>query len=616
MTLTILSTGFLLLSSGSVSAGYQRPKAKQTAVKDDGFGQYPKLGELKEEVNIALNLHQTAVSLLADKKQLQEYQDSIEKYEEIKRRLEENKRCNISKLGENYTNGNAVWDKIAAYAEETSSKLLAEASDSLGDAEASNELSNLEKSMDAGDSSASSTSSSSDSKYSSINENTSEKEAMAMVEADSKDAEDASAAAEESEMDLGEAAVFGKIRWDVGFSILKDIYAYPRKWGTLKKRFSPWVDQKHVYDVYLEEYYAEMEKKYVVNPLKPFPARPAMSKNASYLPEDYYSGEVPDITVSSSKYKGTTADERWCGQTDGKKNKCARVNKGDLFTKHLAYVAALKAYQLKEGVVAPSMEAPYLPQIPLPPWRESVYIMNVKKQIPEIASELPDPWYKVTQNINNFTKNGELANLVEKKGNTVRYRPKDYDHETLEIKTDSHGVPKIPIPLVSNRIGAYLALVAAEEEQKPIKDRAIASIKELNESIIAVFQKAGYSVPNAKNFDLTKSSDYKMALKKMGELQNQRIASAKGKMQELKASFGGKLLPSVQKILDEETKTMNAMQKDSEFLVNVTRDNAAEINSLLLSAVADATANENYKDNLSEKMEEAEKIPPVGCPVL
>lgn len=622
-TLTILSTGLFLLSAGTASAGYKKPKAKDAVAEDPNFKQYPMLGELKEDVNAAMKLHQTAASLLSDKVQLEEYQDSIDKYYEIKRRLNKNIQCNINLMRDNYTDGNSVWEKISAYAEDTASKLLAEASDSLGDADASNELKNLENSMDSGDTSATSASaSSSDSKYSSINENTTDEQAMAMVNAGTKEAEDTAAEAENNDMDMDEAAAYGKIRWDVGFSILKDIYTYPRRWGILKKRFSPWVDQKRIYDVYLKEHYEEMEKSYVFfSPLGVklcnLLPKPTMSSKDSYLPEDYYNGEIPDIKASSVRYdaKTASADERWCGQTNGKKNICNRVNKGSLYTQHVKYVAALKACQLKEGVVSPDMEAPYLPQFPLPPWRESVYIMNVKKDIPEIASDLPDPWFRVTQNIENYTENGELSNLVERHKNTVRFRSKAYDHDTYEIKTDSKGNPKIPIPLVTNRIGSYLALVAAKEEQKPIKDRAVVSIKTLNETIVKTLQEEGYTVPNADSFDLRNSKDYKLALQKLGEFQDKRIASAKSKMNKLSASFGGALLPSVKKILTEETRTMDAMQKDSEFLITVTRDNAAKINSLLQTAVADATANENYKDNVNQQMEEASKIPPVGCPV-
>jgi len=617
MTLTILSAGFFVLSSGVAQAGYRKPKAKPVAA-NVSFKQYPKLGEVKAEVNTALNLHQTAVALLADKKQLEEYKASIEKYNEIVRRLNENTGCNISLLNQNFTDGAAVWEAVSAYAENTSSTLLAEASDSLGDADASAQLGALENKMNAGDSSADSGSAAavaSNSPYANINENTSEAEANAMVSAGKAQAESGTT---DADMDIDEASKFGKIRWDVGYAVLKNIYAHPQEWGTVKKKFQPWIDQKHIYDVYLEKHYQEMEKNYVFNPLRPFPVKPKMTKNDSYLPEDYYNDTVPDVTVSSEDYRDATAtaDDKWCGQTDGKKNVCARVNKGRLYTLHQAYVAALATYDLKEGVPAPDMKAPYLPQKPLPPWRESVYIMNVEKQIPEIASDLPDPWYKVTQNIDNFTNQGELSNLVERHGSKVRYRPGDYDSTTGEIKNDSHGIPKLPIPLMVNRISSYLALLSAKEEQEPIKDRAIASIKEMNENIISTLSKVGYTLPNADSFDLAKDSDYKMALAKLGELQNMKIAAAKAKMQDLRSSFGGKLMPSVNQVLAEETVTMNALQTDTEFLVNVTRDNAKEINSLLITAAADATANETYKDNLSGQMEELSTVPAVGCPVL
>ena len=707
MTLTVLSTGLFLLSSGNVSAGYQRPKARQTAPKDDSFAQYPKLGELRDEVNMALNLHQTAVSLLADREQLQKYKDSIEKYDEIVRRLKKNTRCNIDSLNNNYVNGKDVWSKIAAYAEDASSKLLAEASNSLGeDAEASNELGNLEKGMDSKnfssgeeadrdeddiEKSASSVGNGSD-EITDIQaiKKQGEKERDADENANKAEAESDAAqkkAEENGEMDLGEAAAFGKIRWDVGFAILKDIYASPREWGTMKSnRFSPWVDQKHIYDVYLNEYYDEIEKKFSFVRDKEkkgcgsLPDRPTMSKNDSYLPEDYYSGSAPypkdeksDVknpymSVSNVVYTGQTADERWCGQTGGKRNICTRVNKGELKKKHDAYVAKLNACVLTEeavnatlnmvqfagasfpfksfkevtekvvslfrrasvptekeenGVVkfeggfSLNIEPPYLPQVPLPPFKESVYIANVKKQIPEIASELPDPWYKVTRNIKNFTDKGELATLVKKDGNTVKYH-NVYDKKTLEIETDSKGNPKIPIPLMSNRISSYLSLLAAKEQQKPIRDRAEASIKEMNESIIAVFEKAGHIMSDGEkaSFDLTKEEDYNKAVKTMKSLQNLKIGNAKLKMEELKASFGGKLLPSVQAILDEESRTMAAMQTDSLCLINVTRDNAASINSLLETAAADGMANEYYKADVAEKMKESEDIPPIGCPVL
>ena len=615
MTLTILSAGFFFLSSGTAQAGFKTPRVTAKGA-DVSFQQYPKLGEVKADVNMAMSLHQTAVSLLSEKKQLEEYKDSIEKYYEIERRLDANKECNRNLMNEYFKNGSEVWKKASAYAEDTSSVLLAKASDSMGDAEASSQLSSLEKKMDAGDSSddGTITSSASDSPYANFNENTTKEQADAMVSAKSADANAQVNNASADEMDIDEAAAFGKIRWDVGYAVLKSIYSSPEKWGTLKKKFTPWIDQKRAYDVYLDKRYEEFEKNFTFNPLTPFPARPTMEANESYMPEDCYNEAVPEIKATTVKYneKKASQDDKWCGQTDGMKNQCPRVNKGKLYERHMEYVEKMKKFP---GVGSKDIEPPYLPQKPLPPWRESVYIMNVAKELPEIASNLPDPWYMVAKDADFYTPAGELANLVERHGKTIRYRPGDYNKETGEIKKDSKGMPKLPMPLTVNRISSYLALISAKEEQEPIKDRAIASIKEMNENILSTLSKAGYTV-DKPDFDLAKEEDYKLAIQKLTELQNAKISSAYVKMEGLKSSFSGKLLPSVVKVLGEETVTMKALQQDYNFLINVTRENAKEINSLLMTAAADATANENYKENLSGKMEELSPIPAVGCPVL
>ena len=152
MTVTILSAGFFALSSSLAYADYKKPEVKKTA-SNTSFQQYPKLGEVKDDVNTALDLHQTAASLLSEKQQLEEYKESIEKYNEIERRLAQNIQCNISQLKEHFSDGDAVWKKVSAWAEDSASTLLAEASDSLGDEESSSQLSALESKINAGDSS-------------------------------------------------------------------------------------------------------------------------------------------------------------------------------------------------------------------------------------------------------------------------------------------------------------------------------------------------------------------------------------------------------------------------------------------------------------------------------
>ena len=90
LAVTMLSTGFFVLSAGQAdAAGYKKAKAKDAVAQDTSFQQYPKLGQVKDDVNSAVNLHTTAVSLISDKQQLEQYKDAVEKYNEIERRLAE-----------------------------------------------------------------------------------------------------------------------------------------------------------------------------------------------------------------------------------------------------------------------------------------------------------------------------------------------------------------------------------------------------------------------------------------------------------------------------------------------------------------------------------------------
>lgn len=603
LTFTVLSAGFLPLVAHA-AGGFTRPAKKEIALNKD-VQQYPKLTEIKKDVQQAVDLHETAVSLLDNKKVLEEFKKNIAEYKEIVRRRDQNISCNIQQLSDYFSDPKSVWDKMAAYAEDSSAKLLAAASDSLGDKETTNQVKALQADLDAGKTSSSASAGSS-----------------AKVDAALKANEgiDINNIGEDSsDVDLDAALAFSKIRWDVGKEVLVDVYANQDKWGTVKKRFSPWVDQKHVYDVYLAKRYAEMEKAYAPMPGQSFPVRPKITdKDGAYLPQTYYQGNVPVAKATTTNYSDSSAtlDDVFCGKTAAnKKKQCVRVNKGELLEKHNAYVAALTQLPLKEGASTPDLSAPYLPQIPLPPWREVVFIQSVEKEIPQYSSgELPDPWFKVTQSIDNFTPSGELANLVSRKGNTVEFKKGTYDELTGEIKIGQNGGPEISIPMIQNRLSSYLALTSAEEEKLPVKERAEASIKEMNENLRATFIKAGFTPSDS--FDLAKDADYQEALKKLRELEQNKVKEARIKSADLRSEFGASLLPSVEKMLNDEATTMNALDTDTESLVRVTHENAAEINDLLRQAIADAEAQKAYEDNVASQMGDTDPVPDVGCPVL
>lgn len=606
MAFTVLSAGFLPLAAYA-AGNYTKPAKKDITVNKD-FDQYAKLTEVKKEVQEAVDLHETAVTLLSDKKVLEEHKKSIEQYNETVRRLEANISCNKQQLGEYFSNPDAVWKKISAWAEDSARTLLAEASDSVGDSETTATLKKMNAELNAGNSGTSGVEMSSGASAK-LDEATKQNEGIDL----NNISEDA------SDIDLDSISEFSKIRWDIGAEVLKDLYANPSKWGSVKKKFTPWLDQQHVYNVYLSKRYAQMEQAYALPLGMTYPARPRVSadREGAYLPETYYNGEVPAASATTAAYSDQTAsiDDVWCGKTAANmKKQCARVNKGDLMTKHAAYVAALEKLPLKEGASRPDMSAPYLPQAPLPPWRESVYILNVEKEIPELGSELPDPWFKVTQSIDNFSEDGELANLVSRKGNTVQYHKDAYDEATGEIKMGKDGKPMLAIPLTVNRISSYLALVSAEEEQLPVKERAEASIRQMNDSLLATFAKAGYTP--RQGFDLANDADYQEALAKLRELEKEKVNAAKTEIAAMRSEFSGKLLPSVEQKINQEMTVMDALNADTNSLVRVTHENAAEINDLIREAVADAEANKAYEENVAKQMADTDPVPDVGCPVL
>ena len=90
-------------------------------------------------------------------------------------------------------------------------------------------------------------------------------------------------------------------------------------------------------------------------------------------------------------------------------------------------------------------------------------------------------------------------------------------------------------------------------------------------------------------------------------------------MAKIQSDFANDLFDSVKQMIAEETQTLNALSKDSEFMVSVSRDNAEEIDSLIKTAIADAEANKTYEESLiadNEDAEDFDPVPPVGCPVI
>lgn len=696
---TALSVGFI---QGSDAASlFKKMSGDASDTTDPNFAQYKSLNEVKKAVSRAMNIHNAMYGLPQHKKNVEDDLKEIATFNEIQNRLEANELCNISMLNNYFSTGKKVWESMITLAEDYSTNILAEAenymsaddgSGNLNEAQTAennkklialeNQVSSAKTASQMGKISATAkvnadklSVSAEDSEaanqtvayddMSGINKNgelTDVKSAMEKsVKSTDKDTkhytEQANATTSNStDVDNEASQAFGKLRWDVGYFLLRDLYAHQKEWGSTNKRFQPWVDQKRVYDAYLKDKYAELRKAYKIGSgvgKRVLPAdavEPHLTDSDSYLPEDYTNDSIKTLNDKADFESGKTADERWCGVG----NECQRVKKGSLYQQHQLYIAALigaKAYtspvaqnegsSFMSGVVSAIIpvanaalsgsavppanlnipaglnEAPYIPSAPLPPWKESVFINGVDKELPVIRSQIPEPWSKIIMYLKNgydvaFSNKGELANIVEKHKDTIRFRPKDYDSSTYEVKEDKHGNPVLPLPLRANRISNNLALRAALMEQRSVMENAKQAIIDENADLVKDLAEQIEYVAK-KGFTLEKDGDYASMRKDLESLHKQAINEAQTLISKLEKTKG--LLSEVKDNLSKEKKAIQALGVDKGFKVSIDRENADEVATLVNKAIADETGVEVYKDYIEDKSEEASVVPDMGCPI-
>lgn len=694
---TALSVGFI--QGTDAASPFKKMSGEKSDTTDPNFAQYKSLTEVKKAVSRAMNIHNAMYGLPQHKKNVENDLKEIATFDEIQNRLDANELCNVSILNNYFSSGKKVWDNMITLAEDYSTNILAEAEnymsaeDGSGNASDAKTAENNKKllalegqvagaktasqmnkisatakvnankmSVSAEDTEAANQQVAFDD-MSGINKNGELKDVKSAMEKSVKSTDKDtkkyteqanSATSGTTDVDNEASQAFGKLRWDVGYFMLRDLYAHQKDWGATNKRFQPWIDQKRVYDAYLKDKYAELRKAYNIGVgigKRVLPAdavEPHLSDSDSYLPEDYTNEAVKTLNDKADFESGKTADERWCGVG----NECQRVTKGSLYTQHQAYMAALigaKTYtspiaqnegsSFMSGVMsaiipaanaatsgsansglnvsAALQKAPYLPSAPLPPWKESVFINGVDKELPVIRSQIPEPWSKIIMYLKNgydvaFSNKGELANLVEKHKDTIRFRPKDYDSSTYEVKEDKHGNPVLPLPLRANRISANLALRSALMEQRPIMENAKQAIIDENADLVKDLAEQIEYVAK-KDFTLEKDADYAKMRKDLESLHGQAIKEAQALISKLESSKG--ILSEVKDNLIKEKKALQALGVDKGFKVSIDRENADEVVTLVNKAIADETGVEVYKDYIEDKSEEASVVPDMGCPI-
>lgn len=627
LAMTVLSAVLPL----SARAEFSSVKSESKYVRDKNLDQYKDLNAVKTDSDAAATIHEFIHMLPNDREEIRKNQKQIDRYNEISARLEDNVRCNIGLLNDRFTDGKAVWEKISAYAEESAKDALAKAADDTADDAAALNSSAKYKTADSNQADADSDQLAK--KYESGNfgdvdaledapegESVSDKLASQKKKANTLNGE-MNASQDASSTDTTQAdkiRAYARIRWDVGTAVLKNLYAYPQKWGKLKsdKEFLPWMDQKYVYDYYLRQ-------KYIEGPLGNLPAHFfglaaieaklsdlvfSSKKLKDYLPRAHYGDfDNEDALETNGDEPSDKADEFWCG---GKKTKCLRVTKGPLFEKHQAVITALSEIG---GVDVSKIKEPYIPAAPLPPWQEATFMLDEDLS----KAVVQDPWKKIEDNSKILNKNGEFSVLVVKDGKSVRIDPKKYDEDKNEPKKDKKGNALLPLPLQFNRVSSYLSLTSAKEEAEPQKERAEESIKKIHEDMIAKLKQVGYDVKNPNSFNLNDEGQYNTLVKDLKALHAKYLLSASTKIKAMEQRYK-KFYASIQTMLALEKAFDNSLQKDKEFLLSVDRRSKIEayatFDSELRTAVADKAAAETYSANLEQ--DDDDGIPPVGCPIF
>ena len=121
LTFTVLSAGMFVSASSVHASAYSKTEAKPYVVNTD-MKQYKVLNQAKDDINEAIAIHSAAARLSSERKNLLKQAEDIERYNEIKNRLEQNVECNKSSLKTHFSDGEKIWTNISAWAEDSAQR--------------------------------------------------------------------------------------------------------------------------------------------------------------------------------------------------------------------------------------------------------------------------------------------------------------------------------------------------------------------------------------------------------------------------------------------------------------------------------------------------------------
>lgn len=299
------------------------------------------------------------------------------------------------------------------------------------------------------------------------------------------------------------------------------------------------------------------------------------------------------------------------------------------------------------GELAPlNVDAPPPPPQPLPYWKEYVYMMSMDDNF---YPEIPEPWQEALY-LPTYTSYSVEGVLDEQFDNRFRDRRtikklKKADVLSLSTGLDPDMIPPDgelehlitfvgfgkkqdnyyfyiddnKLPMNMNRISTFLKLYRNEEDLRPKREEAEASLESVKRKIDDLLSRynrdaAGNPVGLKPTFSFSKPMDYVDVIAKIKKIKTQKIKDAERALAELRADQKGANVPLVKERISELEDMIMALEADKIGLLSLSYQEAKDVHKKLKTAKADSDLLNGYRDEGKEYKDSLEDED--GCPIF
>ena len=191
--------------------------------------------------------------------------------------------------------------------------------------------------------------------------------------------------------------------WRVGREVLTDVYENPEKYGSKKKDFPLWTDQKYLYTQKVNNILSDIHNNFI-------------------LPESNGKTQIPQNKAFNNKL---TEYLNAFSQQNGILNTLDYTQNSKKYTELLNYLKEHPKYEALKQNIMPAL--PLLPK-PLPPFYEIIQLTEDPAQSGTIFPEWPAPWAEyIRRGLDNRAVGGEMDTCFLPKSVTLRPDVRNWD---------------------------------------------------------------------------------------------------------------------------------------------------------------------------------------------